>query len=293
MADPRRALAGNVPGPWFVDDGCTGCDAARQCAPELFVPWEGMTVVARQPGTAEEVVRATRALLSCPTGAIGARGVALDRSVLPEEVEPGSGVFLAGFNSPRAYGGNAWLVRRPEGNLLVDGPRWASHLVKTLEGWGGLSDILLTHRDDLGDAEAYARHFGARVWVHEAEADAVPFATDLLHGEGPTALRPGLEALPAPGHTRGSVLFLLEDRYLFTGDSLFWSRALDTLHAHRRQCWYSWPAQRESLARLQERRFEWVLPGHGGRGQAPATAMQAALQGLLERMAAPGWRDAW
>jgi len=293
MADPRRALPGNAPGPWFVDDSCSGCDASRQCAPGLFVEADGATVVARQPETPDELRAATRALLACPEGSIGARGVKLDLAVFPEEVEPGSGVSLAGFNSPRAYGGNAWLVRRPWGTALVDGPRFTAHLVRTLEGWGGLSDILLTHRDDLGDAEAYARHFGARVWVHEAEAAAVPFATDLLRGQAPVTLRPGLEALPVPGHTRGSVLFRLDGRFLFTGDSLFWSRGLDTLHAHRRQCWYSWPAQRASLGRLVGVDFEWVLPGHGGRAHRAAPAMQAALAGLLRRMEDPAWRDAW
>lgn len=171
MADPRRALPGNVPGPWFVDDSCSGCDASRQCASGLFVEAGGATVVARQPEAAEEVRAATRALLACPEGSIGARGLKPDLAVFPEEVEPGSGVYLAGFNSPRAYGGNAWLLRRPWGTALVDGPRFVSHLVKTLEGWGGLSDILLTHRDDLGDAEAYARHFGARVCRQRLQAE--------------------------------------------------------------------------------------------------------------------------
>ncbi len=71
----------------------------------------------------------------------------------------------------------------------------------------------------------------------QTEARNAPFATDLISGESPVELQSGLIALPVPGHTRGSVMF--EGRFLFTGDSLFWSRDLQTLHAHRAQCWFS------------------------------------------------------
>jgi glyoxylase-like metal-dependent hydrolase (beta-lactamase superfamily II)/ferredoxin len=289
MADRKRAVPGNVPGPWFVDDTCIDCDASRQCAPAIFSERRGQSIVVRQPETDDELRAATRAMLACPTGSIGASGFKPALDVFPELIA--DGVYYTGFNSPRAYGGNAWLVTRPQGNVLIDGPRFTPHLVSAFERLGGLSDVVFTHRDDLGDADEYAERFKARVWIHEADAAGVPFATELFRG--PMELRPGLRVLSTPGHTRGSVMFLLEDRFLFTGDSLFWSRDLDTLHAHRQQCWHSWPRQIESLENVAQERFEHVLPGHGGRAHRPAEVMHERLLDLVRRMRAPSWVDAW
>jgi glyoxylase-like metal-dependent hydrolase (beta-lactamase superfamily II) len=87
-----------------------------------------------------------------------------------------------------------------------------------------------------------------------------------------------------PGHTRGSVVFLLTTRVLFTGDSLAWSVRAQDLVAFRDACWYSWGALTTSLAEARRYRFEWVLPGHGWPAHCEAADMQARLQGLLLRM---------
>ena len=69
-----------------------------------------------------------------------------------------------------------------------------------------------------------------------------------------------------PGHTRGSVVFVLEERWLFSGDSLAWSHEREDLVAFRGACWYSWAEQTLSLDRLASaHRFSWLLPGHGAR----------------------------
>ena len=97
-------------------------------------------------------------------------------------------------------------------------------------------------------------------------------------------IRDGVLAIPVPGHTRGSVVYLLEERYLFTGDSLAWSEERKDLVAFRDACWYSWEALTESLAALAAYRFEWVLPGHGWSVQLPAREMQKRLRALIARM---------
>ena len=55
-----------VDGPWFVDDRCIDCDAARQVAPGLIArnPGDGVSVFTRQPETDDEVAtgRAARLL---------------------------------------------------------------------------------------------------------------------------------------------------------------------------------------------------------------------------------------
>jgi glyoxylase-like metal-dependent hydrolase (beta-lactamase superfamily II) len=289
LADPARRHPANAPGPWFVDETCINCDVSRQCAPWMFAETDGQAVVARQPETPAERADATRALLACPSGSIGVDGEPPPSGEwFPQELE--DGVFLAGFNSPKAYGANAFFVSRPEGNLLVDSPRFTAALVRSLEARGGVAHVLLTHRDHVADAASWAERFSSRVWIHEDDADKAPWATDLLRGQGPSELRPGLRAVPLPGHTRGSVAYLLEDRFLFTGDSLYWSRARQTLEAFRSQCRYSWEEHTRSLERLAEYRFEWVLPGHGTRHRADPRTLRSHLEALVARM--PGLPEA-
>jgi glyoxylase-like metal-dependent hydrolase (beta-lactamase superfamily II)/ferredoxin len=274
----------NVPGDWYVDERCINCDVSRQLAPGIFGERDGQAVVARQPQTEDERLAAWRAALACPTQSIGTVSRQPRPSGLfPEELA--QDVFYCGYTSERSFGAHSYFVRRPEGNLLVDSPRWTRALVEPFEAMGGIRHILLTHQDDVADADRYARHFGARVWIHEDDARAAPFATDHL-GEEPVEVQPGVIAVPVPGHTAGSVAFVVNGRYLLSGDSLAWNRHREDLHAFRRQCWYSWPTQADSLERLARNwPFEWVLPGHGDRhGPLPAEEMRRRLLDLVGRM---------
>lgn len=285
MARLDRRLPGNVDGPFFVDDSCMDCDASRQCAPELVQVRAGRSVFVRQPSTPEEWAAAGRALLICPTASIGVVGHKPDlRGLFPWEVA--EDVHLCGYASPRSYGANAWLVTRPGGGVLIDGPRFVPALVEAIAARGGLSHVLLTHQDDVGDAQKYAERFGARVWIHEADRRAAPFATDVISGTEPVAIEGDLKAIPIPGHTRGSVAFAWRERALFSGDSVHFSRGLGTLAAFGAQCWYSWPEQTRSLERLAGTvRFTELYAGHGSRFTATSPeAMQAALLDLVERM---------
>ncbi|MYR60003.1 MBL fold metallo-hydrolase, partial [Streptomyces sp. SID625] len=91
-------------------------------------------------------------------------------------------------------------------------------------------------------------------------------------------------ALPLPGHTRGSVLYLADDRYCFTGDSFYWSRTTGDLEVAESVTWYSVEELAASLARVAGHlRFEWVLPGHGDRRRLPADEMSRRLRSLTER----------
>jgi glyoxylase-like metal-dependent hydrolase (beta-lactamase superfamily II) len=290
MARLDQVHPANVDGDWFVDARCIDCEACRLLAPEVFVRRSGQSVVGAQPAGADDP-SAWRAALSCPTQSIGTRTRhprprAAD--LLPVEVEDGSGVSYCGYNSEDSYGANAFFAERPAGNVLVDSPRFTRRLAGPLAERGGVDHVLLTHRDDVADAERWARHFGARVWVHEDDADAAPFATDVVAGAGPVEVQPGLVLVPVPGHTRGSVAYVLDERFLFSGDSLAFDGEGDRadLTAYRDVCWYSWDEQRASLARLAAgHRFEWVLPGHGGRGRRPADEMHDRLVALTHRMA--------
>jgi len=279
----------NAEGPWFVDTTCIDCDASRQCAPSLVGEVDGQSVFLRQPRTDDERTAAARAMLACPTASIGVRGERPPTEGLFPQLLDGD-VYYCGFNSPDSFGANAFFAADPTGSrgggVLVDSPRFVPRLARRLEALGGVRDVVLTHRDDVADAGRWAARLGARVWIHEADRDAVPFATDILRGDAPSVLRPGLVAIPAPGHTRGSVLYLLENRFLFTGDSLHWSRTRGDLSAFRGACWYSWEAQARSLARLAESGlpFEWVLAGHGDRRRGDPDELRRRLRALVARM---------
>lgn len=284
MADRKKRLAGNVAGPWFVDSSCIDCDACRQLAPKVFSDGPEYALVARQPGApgANDRLDAFRAMVACPVGAIGREETGpMPFGLFPMLLE--DGVFYSGYNSKDSYGANSYFVERSEGNLLIDSPRWAKLLVREIEKRGGISDILLTHQDDVADADRYQEHFEARVWIHEAERCAAPYATHLLEGEASTEIRPGLLAIPVPGHTRGSTMFLLEEKFLFSGDSLYWSRKRGGLAASKSYCWYSWDKQVESLIRLADYRFEWVLAGHGERIRLSPNEARESLMALTNQ----------
>ena len=287
MARIDQRDARNADGPWFVDTRCIDCGTCRDLVPELFAAVAGdQSVVAVQPDGPDGEHRAWLAAEACPTQSIGRT----PRTPRPPGLYPlhiDGPVYDLGHTSEDSFGATSYLVLRPDGNLMVDAPRYTRSLTRPLDALGGIAHVLLTHRDDVADAPRWAERYGARMWIHEADRSAAPAATDLLRGEAATAVAPGVVAIPVPGHTRGSVVFAVDDTWLFTGDSLAWSHRRQDLVAFRDACWYSWEAQTHSLARLAETvRFSWVLPGHGARvGLDPGDAHRR-LDGLVSRMRA-------
>ena len=273
----------NAPGNWDIDTRCTNCTASRTVAPGLIVERDGKSVFTRQPKTPDELRMAWRARLLCPTASVRTETHAnVPDGVFPEAMT--ENVYRLGYNAAHAFGAHSFLIRRPSGNAMVDAPRWTRAVSTQLEAWGGLAEILLTHRDDVADAERYANAFGARVWIHEADRSAARFATNILKGREPFAIGPDLIAVPVPGHTKGSVAYLYESRCLFTGDSLAWNFEDGDLIAWREYCWYSWPELTKSLTRLLDYPFEWVLAGHGGSKGLTRADMHARLMRLVEKM---------
>jgi len=295
MADPTRKVPENVPGDFFVDLSCIDCDTCRQLAPDTFGETDDYAYVQTQPADEMERRAALRALVCCPTGSIGssdgraAAAVKGDFPLLVEErvaATPPVAIYYNGFTSRLSFGGSSYFVRHPEGNWLVDSPRFQRHLVRRLEELGGVSHIFLTHRDDVADAARYAAHFGSRRVIHAADRDAQPNAEVVLEGSDPVELDTDFLAIPTPGHTEGHSALLVSRRYLFTGDHLWWSRNRQGLIASKHVCWHSWPRQLDSLHSLLDYDFEWVLPGHGEAVHLPAHLMQVQLHELLERLRA-------
>jgi glyoxylase-like metal-dependent hydrolase (beta-lactamase superfamily II)/ferredoxin len=273
----------NVPGDFFVDSTCIDCDACRQIAPPVFGEAPRTSFVKAQPGSAPERRQALQALLACPTGSIGCLGGDDPKAVagdFPRVIE--GPVSYCGFNSPKSYGGNSYLVSDPAGNWLIDSPKFVAPLVRRLEALGGVAHIFLTHRDDVADAEMFARHFGSLRIIHEDELSSQPGTEVVLRGDEPWELAPGVLAVPTPGHTVGHCVLLYRERFLFSGDHLAWDRDTRRLTAYEDYCLYSWPQQAESVARLAAYRFEWLLPGHGQRVRLPAAEMRRQVERLAE-----------
>jgi glyoxylase-like metal-dependent hydrolase (beta-lactamase superfamily II)/ferredoxin len=300
LADKHPA---NVDGAWFVDTRCIDCGTCRELVPELFGETDLQSVVRAQPLDAEGEHRAWLAAAACPTASIGRS----PRTPRPDHLFPltvDGPVSDLGHCSEDSFGATSYLVERPDGNLMVDSPVFTRRLTGEIDARGGIAHVLLSHRDDVADAQQWAERYGARVWIHADDRVAAPFATDVIEGldtvevagsdgaaEGGTARVAGgvggrVLVIPVPGHTRGSVVYVVDDRWAFTGDSLAWSHARQDLVAFRGACWYSWTEQTASLARLADvATFEWVLPGHGARIRLERGDADRRLRALVERMA--------
>lgn len=278
-----------APGPWFVDDRCIDCDAARHVAPGLIErnPADGVSYFVRQPVTPEELDMAWRAVEVCPTRSVG--HVEVRRPPKPSfPHDLGDGVHRLGHNAESSFGAHSYLVVRDGANVMVDSPRWTRQVVEPVTDLGGIDVILLTHRDDVADAHRYAEHFGAAVWIHADDRSAAPYATHLVEGVEPVEATDGVVGFPVPGHTKGSVLWHVDGHLLFSGDSLAWDRQRRQLMAFRRACWYSWDAQAASLGRFARSglTFDRLFCGHGWSHDLDAEAFHRHLVDLVDRMPA-------
>lgn len=284
MARASDRIRENVDGDFFVDTSCIDCDLCRQLAPATFarVDRRAQSYVQQQPRDAGEEHRALMALVACPTSSIGTEhkhdSKAAARS-FPEHVA--GDVYFCGWAAEASYGAASWLIRRDAGNVLIDSPRAASTLLARLDDLGGVRTMFLTHRDDVADHEAFHARFGCERVMHRA--DAVRGIERVIDGHAPVRLDDDLVIVPVPGHTRGSCVLIYRDTFAFTGDHVWATDAQDGLEAGEDVCWYSWPEQKRSMARLAEHRFEWVLPGHGRRFHA---ASADAMRDEVSRLAA-------
>ncbi len=197
-------------GDWSIDDRCIDCAASREVAPGLIVERGGRSVFARQPVTEHDARAAWRAVLLCPTASIGKAGRREQPpDLFPQEIE--RGIYRCGYNARSSFGAHSYFIQRKEGNVLIDSPRYVAKLVEAFERVGGLTDVLLSHQDDVADAEKYADRFSARVWIHDDDRSAAAYATNVLEGTEMTDIAADLIAITVPGHTRGSVVYLWRD----------------------------------------------------------------------------------
>jgi glyoxylase-like metal-dependent hydrolase (beta-lactamase superfamily II)/ferredoxin len=286
MASFKKRLSANMPGDFYVDATCIDCDTCRWMAPEVFSEQDGKSYVHRQPDSPDGKLRALKALVACPTASIGTverHDMSPVFQALPEGIA--ENVYHCAFHSEDSFGAAPYLIVRPQGNILIDSPRFAATLVKRLEALGGVKTLFLTHGDDVADHQKFRDHFGCERILHADDLRASTRNIEMkLEGESPLRLDDEILLIPTPGHTKGSVCLLYREKFLFTGDHLAWDDEENHLEAFRRACWYDWKVQQQSMLRLLDCRFEWVLPGHGRRVHLEPDRMREEVRRCVEWM---------
>ena len=164
----------------------------------------------------------------------------------------------------------AFLLRRPQGNLLVYSAGTVAEETRAIEELGGITRQYLNHWHEaaFGGADRIATSLSVPLFCHENERRSVAdtttvggtFATRHMQGDD-------FEAIPIPGHTSGATAYLWdsgEHRLLFTGDSLYlregeWVAAV--LDSSDRAAYV------ESLELIKQLEFDVLVPWAATSGQ--------------------------
>ncbi|KDP24686.1 hypothetical protein JCGZ_26507 [Jatropha curcas] len=261
----------NVEGDFFVDHTCIDCDTCRWMAPQIFTRIDAKSAVFKQPSTNEERLVALQALLSCPTNSIRTEKPAPDvlqaqkTFPMPIDEQKIPGVYHCGYHSDKSFGASSSLIVHPEGNIMIDSPRYTEKLARNIEMLGGARYLFLTHKDDVADHAKWSKRFSLTRILHTGDVGISTADVEIkLEGKGPWSLGDDIELVHTPGHTEGSVcLFYKPLKILFTGDHLAMTESGLSIFERYNQC--SVPMQLDSVRKLLELDFTWMIPGHGRR----------------------------
>ncbi len=90
---------------------------------------------------------------------------------------------------------------------MVDAPRFTRSLTRPVDAMGGVTHIVVNHRDDVADARRWAEHYGRRVWIpnlKDCGQERMPFPRilryRLLHTAGCLVHRSRQVLLRLPEH---------------------------------------------------------------------------------------------
>lgn len=274
----------NINGNFFVDTRCIGCNTCVRIAPEVFTLKDELSYVKEQPKNKEQQDKTILAILSCPVFSIGMqenkKQINQIAHTLPLLIE--KNVYFCSYNSEKSYGANSYFITREKGNILIDSPRYNTRLVKSLEKLGGIAYIYLTHKDDIADYKKFQEHFAARVIYHQDDFnDIITHADITLKDENIYELDEDIKIIPQSGHTKGHTVLLYDDYYLFSGDNLAYNSQKNYLYAFKNYCWYDWKIQQNSLKKLLDFDFAYLLPGHGESYKSDSLTMHQKLKECL------------
>lgn len=274
----------NIQGPLFVDTTCIDCETCFHIAPDIFKEAENLSIVFQQPKNLNEWASAKEAILSCPTSSIGVNSPPDEFKnaplTLPRLIT--DTIYYCGYTSEDSYGASSYLIQTAEGNILIDSPRFNTHLVKEIEKLGGVKWMYLSHKDDIADHQKFHDHFNCIRVIHVDELEESTLKCELiLKGEEGIKLTPDAEIITTPGHTRGHLVLYYKKQFLFTGDHLFFDKDIHRIYASKNVNWYSWNEQLNSIKKLVDLNVEWIFPGHGGWAHVGSKAYKTDLQNIL------------
>jgi hydroxyacylglutathione hydrolase len=122
---------------------------------------------------------------------------------------------------------NTYLVADREGGsgVVIDAGGPSGPLLEDAERLGlDVNHLLLTHHhhDHVAEADAWRRRYDVETYAHPIEAELLE-GVDHTIEPGEVISAGGLEvgSLHTPGHTAGMLSFVVNDRDVFTGDTLF------------------------------------------------------------------------
>lgn len=270
MTENKALFSKNSESRFFIDSSCINCGSCWQIDPLHFVPTTDAAYVSKQPYGEKEIQKALLAVIDCPVAAIHSpTKFSINDSIncfpILVSKHPAGKVYYCGWSSRLSFGASSWLIIKPEGNILIDSPRWSAPLARQIKKMGGLKHIVLTHRDDVADHNDWAKAFNCERWIHKNDADAAPEAEKQIIGLEEIFLEKEIKLIPSPGHTKGSIVVVLGDKkqIVFSGDHLWWNQQKQSLIASKDYCWWNWAEQLKSVERLLELDVSWLLPGHG------------------------------
>lgn len=140
--------------------------------------------------------------------------IAEDKDILIEKLDPGGSMWA-----------NAYLVtcRRTDESVLIDAPGNLKKMLSQLKD-KKVKYILMTHNhnDHVGALVGLKAELKVPVAGHELDASKYPVPLDIVLNDGDKLNCGKLEikVMYTPGHTRGSLCFLV-GKYLLDGDTLF------------------------------------------------------------------------
>jgi hydroxyacylglutathione hydrolase len=124
-----------------------------------------------------------------------------------------------------AFDTNSYIITCPltGKSVLVDAPAEASEILRALEGTS-TKYILVTHNhmDHIGALTELKSRLRIPIGVHGLDVKGLPLRPEIFLGEGEeiSCGNMSLKVLHTPGHTPGSLCFLV-GKYLISGDTLF------------------------------------------------------------------------
>jgi glyoxylase-like metal-dependent hydrolase (beta-lactamase superfamily II) len=136
----------------------------------------------------------------------------------PTEILPGIFAFPPNRDT---LGGTGYLIVTSTGNIAIDSPAWNDTNQQFIADRGGLTQLAITHRGNIGKATAIAAHFDCEVIVQEQEAYLLP-ELKVTTFQSKFNINDTMSLLWTPGHSPGSACFY----YCNAGGVLFTGRHL-------------------------------------------------------------------